>query len=115
MSLPSVVLPENGSKVLIVAPHNDDESLGAALFIRRSVKKGALVKVMMVTNGDGFPKAVETYAKKPFLKPSDYIDFGYKRQQETIAAMTSLGVDINNIFFLGYPDGGISMLWREVF
>ena len=38
MSLPSVILPENGSKVLIVAPHNDDESLGAALFIERSVK-----------------------------------------------------------------------------
>lgn len=65
----------------------------------------------MITNGNGF-KAVKIYNKKQFAKPLDYIDLGYKCQKETIAAMTSLGVDINDIYFLGYPDGAFPCLER---
>ena len=41
--------------------------------------------------------------------------FGYKRQNETIEAMESIGVKRSNIYFLGYPDGGISNLWWNNF
>ncbi len=115
IDLPPLILPESGSRVLIVAPHNDDESLGAAKLIEKSIKNGASVKVMMITNGDGFSEAVEIHDKKLFVKPSGYIDFGYMRQKETIDAMESLGVNSDNILFLGYPDGGISKLWGDYF
>lgn len=110
-----VQLPKANSKVLIVAPHNDDESLGAIQYIKKSIKNGAKVKIMMITNGDGFSEALKIHDKKLFAGPSDYIDFGYKRQRETIDAMTSVGVDIDDIYFLGYPDGGVSLLWRDYF
>lgn len=115
ISLPTVALPRSNSKVLIVAPHNDDEALGAALYILHALKKGAQVKVVIMTNGDGYPEAVKIYKRSLTARPADYIDFGYLRQEETLEAMGALGVKREDIIFLGYPDAGLSHLWAENF
>lgn len=115
MGLDDAKIPEKDKKLLIIAPHNDDESLGTAQLIKKSLENGADVRVVVVTNGDGYTEALDIHDKKIFAKPSDYIAFGYERQGETVDAMTSLGVKKEYIYFLGYPDGGISHLWEESF
>lgn len=42
-----------------------------------------------------------------------YIGLGEAREDETRDAMASLGLDLGDIKFLGYPDGGLDSLWQE--
>ena len=41
-------------RLLVIAPHPDDELLAAGLTLQRAVKAGALVHVALVTLGDAF-------------------------------------------------------------
>ena len=74
-------------EVMVLVPHEDDEVLIAAGVIRNGVQNGDSVKVVLVTNGD-------------------YEGLGATRIKESIAALTYLGVEKENIFFLGYGDTG---------
>src|SRR5574340_1404799 len=44
--------PGRGDRILVVAPHPDDESLGCAGLIKQAVENGADVHVVVMTNGD---------------------------------------------------------------
>ncbi len=113
--LEAVEIPDKHRKLLVVAPHPDDEALGAAELMKKSLEKGAEVRVVVVTNGDGYTEAVDIDERKVFPKPKDYIDFAYERQAETLAAMEYIGLKEDMIYFLGYPDGGLSHLLKENF
>jgi len=104
-------VPEGGERVLVIAPHSDDEALGAANLIKKSIQNGAKVKAVLVTNGDGFRRAVGIEYMEVIPKSDEYISYGYKRQLESINALKSLGMEEEDIIFLGYPDGGISKMW----
>ncbi len=107
--------PENYKKILIFAPHCDDETLSSAGVIQKALAAGSKVKVVVMTNGDGFTRAAGQNFGKIRLKAEDYIKFGYLRQKETIHALEDLGVDRKNIIFLGYPDRGLRYLWEKYF
>ena len=113
MNLPDINPAEKTDRVLVIAPHCDDEILGSAEFIKKTIKNGGSVEVVFVTNGDGFKSALQVDYFKASPKPSDYINFGYARQEESLKALKRLGVDENNIIFLGYPDGGIDELFNK--
>ena len=98
-------------RLLVVAPHNDDEAIGATVLMKKVLDAGGKVQVVLMSNGDGFTRAAWTHGKKVSLNAQDYIDFGYIRQQETIESMAKIGLAQADIVFLGYPDGGISKLW----
>ena len=112
MRMQSFSEPAAGQKILIIAPHCDDETLGCGEFISRMLKKGNKVKLVLMTNGDGFTDAINVQYRKLFLKQSDYIKFGYLRQTETIKAMKLVGLKESDITFLGYPDGGLYYMWN---
>lgn len=95
-------------RVLVFAPHPDDEAIGVAGVIQKAIKEGAKVKIVCYTNGD-FNEAsyvLSSFSIPPiyFLGQSDMIKFGEKRQKETIKAMDFLGIKRDDIIFLGYPD-----------
>ncbi len=48
------IMPEPGpdDRILIFAPHPDDEVLGSGTYIQRAIKNGAEVKVVLMTNGN---------------------------------------------------------------
>lgn len=98
-------------RALIIAPHCDDETLGCGGLIASLVKKGADVKVVIFTNGDGFYYAAARDLRDPFVLPDNYIDFGYERQSESLLALSRLGVKENSVVFLGYPDKGLAAMW----
>ena len=103
-------LKSGKKRVLLIAPHPDDEALGCAKVISDSVDKGYPVKLLVMTNGDRLffinKKIMYDFDHNGYI---DYLDYGYIRQQETIKAMGKLGLDPKNIIFLGYPDG---YLWK---
>lgn len=74
-----------GKKILIFAPHQDDEVLMCAGIITHALVNGGNVNIVIVTNGD--KKGRKT---------------GLKRIKETIKAIKILGLSTENIVFLGY-------------
>ncbi len=95
--------------ILIVAPHADDEAIGCTAVMLRAIKAGKRVGIVVVTNGDGFPKAAAAITKKPQdqLVPADFIKLTGIRQQHTLTAMKKIGVKAAELIFLGYPDAGL--------
>ncbi|MGQ9747646.1 MAG: PIG-L family deacetylase [Candidatus Caldatribacteriaceae bacterium] len=91
--------------ILVIAPHCDDEVLGAGGLIYDVRSQGAQVYVVVITNGDAF-RILWTRTKRA-------VELGYRRQQETLSALQILGVPRENVFFLGYPDQGLALLWNE--
>ncbi|WP_438313747.1 PIG-L deacetylase family protein [Candidatus Caldatribacterium sp. SIUC1] len=91
--------------LLVVAPHCDDEVFGAGGFIYDAVKQGAKVYVVVVTNGEAFRLLVS--------RPSRALLLGDRRQRETLEALGVLGIPKDRVFFLGYPDRGLELLWYE--
>ena len=81
------------SVVLIVAPHEDDEVLGFAGTIQKTIAEGNIVKVLFLTNGDYFSE--------------DFIPIRYA---ESASALEILGVNRSDITFLGYGDATLLTL-----
>lgn len=96
ITLDSFKLDKSEKKIsLIVAPHEDDEILGFAGSIQKTVANGDIVKVVLLTNGDYFDK-----------------DLGPVRIRETMKALEILGVDKSNIYVMGYGDIIIQSLYE---
>jgi LmbE family N-acetylglucosaminyl deacetylase len=98
-------------RVLVVSPHCDDETLGAAGLILNARRGGEQVKVAFVTNGDGFRFATVEHFHEPFPSAGQYVGMGRIRQNEARSALGKLGVD--DIVFMGYPDRGVASLWTH--
>jgi LmbE family N-acetylglucosaminyl deacetylase len=101
------------TKLLVIAPHPDDETLSAGGLMQRVREAGGQVHVVFVTDGDGYPEGVrfEDHIESP--KPSDYRGYGRQRKREARDALARLGLDGHGITFLGFPDGGLSNLIRR--
>jgi len=93
-------------RVLILAPHPDDESIGAAGVLQEAVKAGACVKVVCYTNGDANELSFILYEKRITFFKKTFLYMGEVRRKETLVAMQYLGIDPAQVIFLGYPDHG---------
>jgi len=113
VKLPTAPSHGVGDRLIVFSPHCDDETLGCGGLIASSVANGANVRVVMLTNGDGYKFAISRAYKTIKITPTRCISFAYKRQQETLRALGILGVNKNNVTFLGYPDRGIDRLWSS--
>jgi LmbE family N-acetylglucosaminyl deacetylase len=107
-----------GERLLVVAPHPDDETLGAGGLIQRVLARGGTVRVVLVTAGDGYVEAVIHETGRPRPRPADYIAYGERRLREARLALRALGGDgIHAEHLLGFPDGGLESLltahWRR--
>ena len=110
-SLP--VFPLDGyHRLLILAPHCDDETLSSAGLILAAERAGIQVRVVIATNGDGYLFATMQEFRKVYPSHADFIHLGTLRQQESLAALAELGVTPDQVSFLSYPDRGTPALWN---
>jgi LmbE family N-acetylglucosaminyl deacetylase len=98
------------TRLLVLSPHPDDETLGVGGLMRRVAAHGGAVHVVWITSGDGYPEGVETADGITHPRPRDYRDYGGLREFEARAAVESLGVDKGALSFLGFPDDGMCEL-----
>jgi len=108
----SALRVSSGARVLVFSPHPDDETLAVGGLIHRLTKSGVPVRIVFITNGDGYPHAVMEDLGTAHPTRADYVAFGTLRQREAIAAVRKLGLGGRNVRFLGFPDGGLAELWR---
>jgi len=107
------VVFDKEDRVLILAPHPDDESVATAGVIQQALKAGANVKVVCLTNGDNNELSFIVYEKRLVVKKGQFLHMGELRAKETVSAMESLGLSRDDIIFLGYPDFGTMRILVE--
>lgn len=105
-SMPALEPFKENERVLIFAPHPDDEIIACAGIIQQALAAKAKVKVVYLTNGDHNEPAFIVYEKRITMRQGEFIHMGKLRQQESIKAMKFLGLSENDLVFLGYPDYG---------
>jgi LmbE family N-acetylglucosaminyl deacetylase len=105
------------TRALVVAPHPDDEMLAAAGLMQRVHAAGGAIRVVYLTDGDGYPEGVETEDHIAAPTADDYRGYGRRRRREARAALEALKVGDYAFTFLSFPDGGLSRLmtkyWSE--
>jgi len=102
-----------GGRLLVVAPHPDDESIAAAGLVQRVLERGGSVDVVLVTAGDGYPEAVRGALGGAAPGANDFVAYGEVRIGEERAALASLGATAPErvrLTFLGFPDGALAAL-----
>jgi LmbE family N-acetylglucosaminyl deacetylase len=109
-ALPLMPAPGAGDRILVIAPHPDDESLCCAGILQRARSNGAAIAVVWITAGDGF--ALDAMLVEHSLWPtqSTLRLLGAQRLTEAAAAATELGVAPERQYFLDYPDRGVTAL-----
>jgi LmbE family N-acetylglucosaminyl deacetylase len=100
-----------GRRILVLAPHPDDEVLGAGGVIDEAMRAGAQVWVAVATSGESsVTAAVETlHVSHP--RPADFARLGRIRRNESRAGTRLLGLPSSHLIFLGYADGSLTPLW----
>src|SRR5881628_957737 len=105
------------TRALVVAPHPDDEMLAAAGLMQRVHAAGGAVRVVYLTDGDGYPEGVQTEDHIAAPTADDYRGYGRRRRREARAALEALKVGDHAFTFRSFPDGGLSPLmtkyWSE--
>jgi LmbE family N-acetylglucosaminyl deacetylase len=102
--------PTAATRLLVLSPHPDDATLGAAGLIQRVVERGGAVRVVLMTSGDAFGRGVAKILRRAPIDASSYRFYGTLREREDIRAMRKLGVHRSQVRLLGFPDEGLCVL-----
>jgi LmbE family N-acetylglucosaminyl deacetylase len=97
-------------RLLIVAPHPDDETLGAGGLMQRVRKLRGRVSVAYLTSGDGYFDGVSLETKSLKPKPADFVEYGEDRLREALRALGEISISPKELYFFGFPDGGLADL-----
>jgi LmbE family N-acetylglucosaminyl deacetylase len=112
-SLPLLEVPHPGERLVVLAPHPDDETLATGGMSQRAMARGANVRVVFLTSGDGFRVAAAALTGREQPQPADYLRLGSVREGEARAAARRLGLSEAQLTFLHYPDQGLLPLWLD--
>lgn len=104
-----LLLPED--RLLVLAPHPDDEVLGSGGIIQQAVAMEIPVHIVFLTNGDFNEWSFTVYRRRPSITPGQVRQMGLVRHNEALAAAAVMGVPAENVTFLGYPDIGTLDIW----
>jgi LmbE family N-acetylglucosaminyl deacetylase len=98
------------SRVLLFAPHPDDESLATGVYLQRAIRAGASVRVVYATDGERNCWPQRVLERKVRLRENDRRRWGARRRSEALAALQVLGISAAEVRFLSLPDQGITDL-----
>jgi LmbE family N-acetylglucosaminyl deacetylase len=91
--------PAAHRRVVVVAAHPDDETLGASGCLQALHRAGAQVTVVVATDGE---------AAYPALDPVARRDLARARRAELVAALRAQGLGDVPVRWLGLPDSGLA-------
>ena len=122
--IPYHLSPPPGEKIIVLAPHPDDETLGCGGAIRLLRESGKQVKVIFLTSGDQADPSNklskilrhENPPNPPLLKgglpdQSHLTEYALLREREAVKALKILGV--SDYEFLRFPDRKLDMYFES--
>jgi LmbE family N-acetylglucosaminyl deacetylase len=98
-------------RVLVLAPHPDDEVIACGGVLQRAMSLRLPVRVVFLTCGDNNQWSFAVYRKHPVVLPSGVMAMGEVRRGEAIKADAILGLKESDLAFLDYPDHGTLDIW----
>ena len=104
--------PTAATRLLVLAPHPDDETLGAGGLLHQTRQNGGAARVVFVTGGDG-SRSTQLALNLRKRRHHPFREVARLRREEAICAARELGVAENDVVFLGFPDGGLRAIWQE--
>ena len=103
----------SADRVLVIAPHPDDESLAAGCLLQQARLAGAQAQVLFLTDGENNPWAQRAVERRIRVGPDDMARWAKRRREEALAALERLGVAPRQVEFLHLTDQGITTLLLE--
>jgi len=101
------------TRLLVVAPHPDDETLATGILIQRVLAVGGSVHVLLLTDGDNNPWPQRWLERRLWIGRSARKRWARRRRGEFEAALGELGVSPSEVTALGWPDQGLTRLIAE--
>lgn len=95
-------------RILVLAPHPDDESLATGGLLLRARAAGAARRLVFLTDGDNNPWAQRAAERRWRVTAADRMRWGERRRGEVLAAIAHLGVPARSVRFLRHPDQGLT-------
>jgi LmbE family N-acetylglucosaminyl deacetylase len=112
---PLMHAPGAQDRILVVAPHPDDESLCCAGILQRARANGAATAVVWITAGDGFALDAMVVEHTLWPREANMRQLGMLRLAEAGAAAAELGVPPTQQYVLGYPDRGVAPMLGDYY
>jgi len=104
---PALVSLPKGKRILVLAPHPDDEVIGCGGTLRKHILAGGHITVAFMTDGaKGRPAAEKLRQLSGENGEESAVSVSELRKQEARRAAAIVG--IQDLIFLGYPDAGLS-------
>lgn len=95
------------TRLLVVAPHPDDETIANGLLIQRVRAAGGAVRVLLLTGGDNNPWPQRWLERRWSIGAAERERWGRRRQAELQEALQRLRVPATALQTLGWPDMGV--------
>jgi LmbE family N-acetylglucosaminyl deacetylase len=96
------------TRLLVVAPHPDDETLGCGLLIQQVLAAGGAVRVLLLTDGDNNPWPQRYIERRIRMDAAARLRWGARRRDEAARAITQLGLPASALHVMGWPDMGLT-------
>lgn len=110
---PPALALSRDTRLMVIAPHPDDETLGAGGLMQRVRTVGGEVHVVYLTDGEGYPEGVMAEDGVATPTSNEYRDYGRRRRHEAREALRSLGIKDDALTFLSFPNGGLCTLMSK--
>lgn len=98
------------TRLLVVAPHPDDETLATGILIQRVLAAGGAVHVLLLTDGDNNPWPQRRLERRLWVGRRARAHWALRRRGEFMGALDELGVPASDITAMGWPDQGLTGL-----
>ena len=105
--------PRAGDRLLVLAPHPDDETVSNAGLILAAKAAGAAVKIVWATDGENNPWAQLAHEGRWPVSAADRARWAALRRGESRAALRALGASDAEETWLALPDGGLTRQWMS--
>jgi N-acetyl-1-D-myo-inositol-2-amino-2-deoxy-alpha-D-glucopyranoside deacetylase len=96
------------TRLLVVAPHPDDETIATGLLIQQVRAAGGAVRILLLTAGDNNPWPQRWLERRLRIGPAERARWGRRRHAEMLQALQRLDVPAQELQLLGWPDLGVT-------
>lgn len=110
---PELYSPDARTRLLVVAPHPDDETIGTGELLQLVRAAGGEVRVLLLTDGDDNPWPQRWLERRLAIGDADRARWGRRRRGEVAEALRRLDIPFGALQAMGWPDMGLTTLLRH--
>ena len=96
------------TRLLVVAPHPDDETIATGLLIQQVRAAGGEVRILLLTGGDNNPWPQRWLERRVRIAAADRQRWGQRRHAEMQQALQRLDLPASALESMGWPDMGLT-------